>query len=896
MPDQDALVELVARIESQGAIVDRRLGAPARWRGPLRREHAGHLMLEERARVADAFNNLIDAPEHALDVDGLLELHRRAVGEGGLRTWPVRVGSRNGPQLPCAHPSAVDELVAAALARATSGHERPALAAARLHLDLVLVHPFADGNGRVARLAVAAVMLAAGFRSTLLTCAEQAFSQDPSAYGASFRQLAADGDEAAWLARFLDALAQRSDAVACFRRREAALRAALTSAGVEPGEHDAMLLAFDSDGPGDHLDSRVVRALGGVSAPWPLLAPAWGPLTERLPDQLRRVRAEEHDDATRTRLASSPIRSADADHSRAVASIIVPAYDDVDSIVSVLRGVAAQDFAEPFETIVVASGPDATVHVVRRAFPDVVLLSNPARLTPGAARNAGMKVAQGEVIAFLAADCVPAPDWLSRRVEAHRAGHALVGGFVDSAPDSTVAGWAQYFAKFWGMQVMHGRRQEGRGPLFHLSYRRDVLHRAWDPSPVAGEDTAFNHALVHEGHRVWFDSAIRVHHQNLRRLADVLHEQREQGAAVASLGRDDQLATYIAPLRRNRWAPLVVAFRGVGAVARHRPRLLGRCVIAFPLTVQAVAARHRGFRSAARGERQPVAVGAPTETRLCPRVDTEFPRVSVVVPAYNEEQVIGRCLDSLVAQTIDALEIIVVDDGSDDRTPVIAGSRGVSVLRVPHGGPALAKNLGAAEARGDVVVFVDADLVAEPNALERLTRPILAGATVGTFTRDISVANPENPWADCWTLNRGANAGEHFKTLPPPRWANFRAVAREPFLEAGGYDDVGYGEDMTLAPKLRTLADAVPGARFRHHHPDSLGEVWENARWIGRGPALRSDPRAIRQYLPWRSVRRGITGARTLHRPRYLAFALVYDLGILSSYCASRLGGRRHSK
>ena len=193
-------------------------------------------------------------------------------------------------------------------------------------------------------------------------------------------------------------------------------------------------------------------------------------------------------------------------------------------------------------------------------------------------------------------------------------------------------------------------------------------------------------------------------------------------------------------------------------------------------------------------------------------------------------------------------------------------------------------------------MFFDADLVAEPDALERLSRPILAGATVGTFTRDISVANPENPWADCWTLNRGAQAGEHFKTPPPPRWANFRAVAREPFLGAGGYDDVGYGEDMTLAPKLQTLADAVPGARLRHHHPDSLGEVWENARWIGRGPALRSDPRAVRRYLPWRSVRRGITGARTLHRPRYLAFALVYDLGVLSSYCASRLGRRRHSK
>src|SRR6185436_16168553 len=102
------------------------------------------------------------------------------------------------------------------------------------------------------------------------------------------------------------------------------------------------------------------------------------------------------------------------------------------------------------EIVVVASGGDATADIVRRAFPEVVLLASPERLAPGAARNAGVAVARGDVVAFVAADCVPAPDWLRLRVEAHRAGHSLVGGFIDSATPSTLAGWAQYFAKFWG--------------------------------------------------------------------------------------------------------------------------------------------------------------------------------------------------------------------------------------------------------------------------------------------------------------------------------------------------------------------------------------------------------------------------------------------------------------
>jgi glycosyltransferase involved in cell wall biosynthesis len=889
------LDELVARNEWQAAIVDRPLHAPARWRGPLRREHAGRLMLEERARVAEAFNRLTRAPAEAFGIDGLVELHRRAVGGDGFRSRPVRVGSTDEPHVPCAHPSDVGELVSTALERATSGREPPSLAAARLHLDLLLVHPFNDGNGRVARLASSAVMLAAGYRSTLVTCAEQAFLHAPSAYRASFRQLASDGEEEGWLARCIDAMASRTDAVARFRRRERALRDALTAIGVDPRDHDAMLLAFDSGRSDGRLEPRVADALGAVSAPWPALATAWGPLADRLVGQLRRLRAEEHDDASRVAALSTAGLPLGAQCHQPVASIIVPAYRDIDSIVAVLRGVDAQDFDEQFETIVVASGDDATRHVVRRAFPRVVLLWSPERLTPGAARNAGMRVARGDVVAFLAADCVPSPEWLRRRVQAHRAGYALVGGFVDSAPTSTVAGWAQYFAKFRSMQAMHARRSEGRGPLYHLSYRREVLGHAWDPSPTAGEDTAFNHALVRAGYRVWFDSTIRVRHLNHRRLADVLAEQREQGAAVGALYRDNELASYASKLRGPWWTPALTTARGVFAVARYRPRLLGRYVLAAPLTVLAIAARRRGYRTGA-GSDDELNPSPPSEARRLSAVTTERPDVSVVVPAYNEERVIASCLDSLLAQTRDRLEIIVVDDGSTDRTAAIADSRGVRVVRVPHRGPALAKNVGAAEARGDVVVFFDADLVAEPDAIERLCGPILAGATVGTFTRDISVANPENPWADCWTLNRGATPGNHFKREPPDSWANFRAVAREPFLRVGGYDDVGYGEDMTLAPKLQTLADAVPGVRFRHHNPDSLAEVWHNSRWIGRGPALRADPRAVRRYMPWRSLRRGVAGARKIHRLRYVVFAFVYDFGVLSSYCAARLGRRRHAK
>jgi glycosyltransferase involved in cell wall biosynthesis len=271
------------------------------------------------------------------------------------------------------------------------------------------------------------------------------------------------------------------------------------------------------------------------------------------------------------------------------------------------------------------------------------------------------------------------------------------------------------------------------------------------------------------------------------------------------------------------------------------------------------------------------------------------PVASVVVPAYNEEAAIGDCLDSLLVQSLEALEIIVVDDGSTDQTAAIARSRGVEVLTVPHGGPAVAKNAGAARATGDVLVFVDADHILEPSCVERLCAPILAGVAVGTFTRDIKVANPENRWADCWTRNRGAARGEHFARALPDEWENFRAIGRRAFLDVGGYDDVGYGEDMTLAPKLGALAQVVAGAEMLHRHPDTLREVWQNARWVGRGPAVRT-AHTTRRFLPSTSLKRGIRGARQLRRPCFLLFAFVYDWGVLSAYWETRLGRRVHAK
>jgi glycosyltransferase involved in cell wall biosynthesis len=96
--------------------------------------------------------------------------------------------------------------------------------------------------------------------------------------------------------------------------------------------------------------------------------------------------------------------------------------------------------------------------------------------------------------------------------------------------------------------------------------------------------------------------------------------------------------------------------------------------------------------------------------------------VSVVIAAFNRGPRIAETLDTVLTQTRPALEVVVADDGSTDGTAAFVRERypHVRLVTLPHGGQSVARNSGAREARGDVVVFFDSDDVMLPHALETL--------------------------------------------------------------------------------------------------------------------------------------------------------------------------------
>jgi glycosyltransferase involved in cell wall biosynthesis len=105
------------------------------------------------------------------------------------------------------------------------------------------------------------------------------------------------------------------------------------------------------------------------------------------------------------------------------------------------------------------------------------------------------------------------------------------------------------------------------------------------------------------------------------------------------------------------------------------------------------------------------------------------PLVSVIVPAYKVEQYLPRCLDSLVAQTLASIEIIVVDDGSPDKCGEIADDYArrfwnIHVVHQKNGGRGAARNSGLSAARGKYVGFVDSDDFVEPSMYEELSQAL----------------------------------------------------------------------------------------------------------------------------------------------------------------------------
>jgi glycosyltransferase involved in cell wall biosynthesis len=225
---------------------------------------------------------------------------------------------------------------------------------------------------------------------------------------------------------------------------------------------------------------------------------------------------------------------------------------------------------------------------------------------------------------------------------------------------------------------------------------------------------------------------------------------------------------------------------------------------------------------------------------------------SIIIPTFNGASRIGKCLDALLPQTVGSdAEILVVDDGSSDGTAsVVARYAGVRLISQANAGPAAARNRGALEAKGTIVLFTDDDCVPMADWLSAMLEPFKDPEVVGvkgvyrTHQKALAARFVQLDYEDRYRLMAALPEIDFIDTYS----AGFR---RDRFLEMNGYDTsfpVACAEDIELSYRMSARGwkmKFVPGAIVYHTHPDTfsryLKKKYKFAFW--RMLALRKNPK-----------------------------------------------------
>jgi len=220
-------------------------------------------------------------------------------------------------------------------------------------------------------------------------------------------------------------------------------------------------------------------------------------------------------------------------------------------------------------------------------------------------------------------------------------------------------------------------------------------------------------------------------------------------------------------------------------------------------------------------------------------------KVLVVVPVHNGAAHLGRCLDALLSSDFHDYEIVVVDDASTDGSAVAARTRGVKVITLAkQSGPAAARNYGAAQAGGDLILFIDADVVVRCNTLSRVAATFAQQAEIAAMFGSYDAAPEERNF-----VSQFKNLHHHFihqRSLAQAQtfWAGCGALRRLAFETVGGFNEQQYPqpsiEDIELGHRLRRKG-------FRILLDKEL-QVTHLKRWT-IGSLLRTD--ILRRAVPW---------------------------------------------
>lgn len=251
---------------------------------------------------------------------------------------------------------------------------------------------------------------------------------------------------------------------------------------------------------------------------------------------------------------------------------------------------------------------------------------------------------------------------------------------------------------------------------------------------------------------------------------------------------------------------------------------------------------------------------------------------SIIIPTFDGGSRIANCLDALLEQTAGRdVEILVVNDGSRDNTVnVVSRYPSVRLINQANAGPAAARNRGAIESRGKILLFTDDDCMASPHWLDAMLEPFKEPQVVGakgaycTRQKRLVARFVQVEYEDRYRRMAGVDSIDFIDTYS----AGFR---RERFLEMDGYDTsfpVACAEDIELSYRMSTAGwkmKFVPDAIIYHTHPETLrayaAKKYKFAFW--RVMAVRKNPSK---------------GIKDSHTPQLMKLQLLFAPGLLIAF------------
>jgi glycosyltransferase involved in cell wall biosynthesis len=184
------------------------------------------------------------------------------------------------------------------------------------------------------------------------------------------------------------------------------------------------------------------------------------------------------------------------------------------------------------------------------------------------------------------------------------------------------------------------------------------------------------------------------------------------------------------------------------------------------------------------------------------------PFVSIIVPVYNAAEYLGKCLASIEMSSYKFHEIVVIDDGSTDDSAEIALKNGARVFKLNNqSGPAAARNFGSKQAKGDILLFIDSDILIQKETVARVVKNFNENRDIAAIFGSYDDKPAENNF-----FSQYKNLQHHFvhqvsNARAITFWSGCGAIQKEVFHAVGGFDNRKYSrpsiEDIELGYRLK---------------------------------------------------------------------------------------------